>query len=146
MAEIGFNAELSVNDGEADAQADFGGLVTIKLPDLDVTDHEYAEHGQGDYYYRNLPGLIKSSRLTVEAHYSAALWARAHGLLREEKTWQIRQPDPDIEDYTPQQFQFSGYLSKLPGSTFERDGITMFAFEVTPNGDWTITGGTITPP
>lgn len=141
MPQLGFKAKLSITDGTEGAYSPVGKTVTIKLPEFDVTDHEHAEHDQEDYEYRLVPGLVKSSRLTVEAYYTPELYARIYALRRVRHDFQVEQPEDAAGEDDPQVFTFEGYVSKGGGSTFERDGLTMFAFEVSVSGPWTITGG-----
>lgn len=136
--EIGFQCGLSVNDGAADADTPFHDHATVTLPDLDITVHEYATHGQEHFFWRNLPGMIKSGTLKVEMYYSAAQYTRVRTLAvgRAVKTWIVSQPEHAAGEDDPQEFPIEGFISKLPGHTYERDGITMFSFELTPSGEW----------
>ena len=145
MADIGFKAGLTVNDGAANAHAAFPGGVVFTLPSREVGKAESTAHDQADFYRRWLPTLIDSGVLKGEINFLAAQYARLDGLLtsRASKEWKLTAPPTaSTGSGVPQAFTFNGFVSKLDETPFEREGVLMIKFEVTVSGTWTITGGT----
>lgn len=151
MADIGFNASLTVNDGAAQAQTAFPNDVLVTLPAREVGSQETTKHGQGDRYRRKVPTLTDPGVLKVETYYDHTTYTRLDALLGQQNVptsavpvaWVVKAPQGvPGGPTTPQQFQFNGFVSKLDELPFEREGIMVIKFEVTLSGPWTITPGT----
>jgi hypothetical protein len=154
VADIGFRAVLSVNDGSGNAQTAFPGLVTVGFPkrkvgEKDVTAHDNTTDGTTPSHHKvYIPTLIDSDLIPVELHYTAAQYRRLDALLGQRKigpsnpkvdvAFVIKAPPVEEAGVTggetsPQQMTVRGYLASLEGPVFNREDEMVLKVEIRAN-------------
>lgn len=133
MAEIGFGATLSVNDGSSNAQQAFLEVVTITPPSPKVSAQKTSNLSTPSKTDTFLPGFIDPGEASFEANYNKADFLRLVALVGASKTWIASSPDG-----TPMAHTFTGFVSDGPEVTYEGDTVVKTKWKVKVSGAVTV--------